>query len=56
MTDLPPQAKEELKRAATVPVDADPNARAKAIDRTIERLRLMYPTHFKEEDKDDRRE
>jgi hypothetical protein len=57
MNTLPKEAAEELKKAATVPTDKDPNARAKAIDRTIERLRLMYPTHFQEDrDENSRRE
>lgn len=53
MNELPQEAKEELKRAASVPVDRDPNARTKAIDRAIERLRLLYPTHFKEDQDDE---
>lgn len=48
---LPPKAQEELKKAALVePTPKDPNARIKAIDRATDRLRLLYPTHFREED------
>jgi hypothetical protein len=46
---LPEKAQDELRRASRVPVDKDPNARAKAIDRVLERLRLLYPDHFKDD-------
>lgn len=47
---LPTKAQDDLKQAALVqPTDKDPDARVKAIDRTTDRLRLLYPTHFQEE-------
>lgn len=49
---LPESAREELRQAANTPTDKDPNARAKAIDRVLERLRLLHPEYFKEEDDD----
>lgn len=47
---LPESAREELKRASETPTNRDPAARKKAIDQTIDRLRLLYPSHFKEDD------
>lgn len=43
---LPPDAVKALQHAASVPVDKDPNARAKAIDATIDELRRIYPDRF----------
>lgn len=51
-TLLPPDAIEALRQAASLPTDKDPNARAKAIDMTIDRLRFTYPQHFAPEDRD----
>lgn len=49
---LPQEAIKALREAASVPTDRDPNARSKAIDMTIDRLRLTYPEHFAPEDRD----
>lgn len=46
---LPESAREELRRASRVPTDGDPLARNKAIAKVIDRLRIRYPQHFKEE-------
>lgn len=43
---LPQWAREELKKAASLPVDRDPNARVKAIDRLVDHLRTLYPELF----------
>ena len=43
---LPQWAREELKKAASPPVDRDPNARVKAIDRLVDHLRTLYPHLF----------
>lgn len=53
MTLLPEKYRSELIRAAQTPTDKDPNARAKAIDRVLERVRLMHPELFKDEEHDD---
>ena len=47
--NLPESARQELRKAAQTSTDRDKNARAKAIDETIDRLRLVYPAYFKEE-------
>jgi len=47
--NLPDSAKEALRKAASTPTDKDPHARAKAIDETIDRLRLVYPDYFKDD-------
>jgi hypothetical protein len=49
-TLLPPDAIEALRQAASLPTDKDPNARSKAIDRAIDRLRLTYPERFAPEE------
>lgn len=46
---LPSEAQEALRRAAATPIDKDPIARAKAIDRVIDRLRKTYPERFKDD-------
>lgn len=50
MTLLPEHAREELRKAAQTPADKGPEAREIAIDEAIDRLRKLYPTHFKPED------
>ena len=47
--NLPDSAKEALRTAASTPIDKDPYARAKAIDETIDRLRLVFPAYFKDD-------
>lgn len=46
---LPAEAMEALRRAAATPIDKDPMARRKAIDRVIDRLRQTYPERFKDD-------
>lgn len=46
---FPPDVRLMLQRAAQTPISgADPFARAKAINRAIEKARLMFPGLFKE--------
>jgi hypothetical protein len=52
---LPESAQEELRKAAQTQTDKDPAAREKAIDMAIDRLRLVYPHHFKGESDDKNR-
>lgn len=47
---LPPKAQEELRQAASVSIDKDPDARVKAIDRTTDKLRVLFPEHFRDEE------
>jgi hypothetical protein len=50
-TTLPPDAAAALQAASQTPIPAeDPLARRKAIDSTIERIKLIYPQFFKEQD------
>lgn len=53
MTTIPESAREELRKAAQTPADKGPQAREIAIDQAIDRLRKLYPTHFKPEDDHD---
>lgn len=53
MTTLPESAREELRKAAQTPTDKGPQAREIAIDQAIDRLRKLYPSHFKSEDAED---
>jgi hypothetical protein len=47
---LPWPAREALRRAAETPVtDADPLARRRAIDKTLQRLRNQYPDYFRKD-------
>ena len=54
MNLLPEHAREELRKAAQTPTDKDAAAREKAIDMTIDRLRLIYPQCFKEPKKENK--
>lgn len=48
---LPPDAIAILQKAAQTPTPAhDPFARVKAIDKACERIKRMYPNHFKTEE------
>lgn len=45
---LPESAREELRKAAQAPAKSQ-HEREMTIDQTIERLRQLYPSHFKPE-------
>lgn len=48
---LPPDAIAILQKASLTPIPAhDPFARVKAIDKACERVKSMYPNHFKTEE------
>ncbi len=47
---LPPEAQAQLQRAASTPATkADPMARTRAVNQTIEKLKLQYPEIFNQE-------
>lgn len=46
---FPPFVRDMLMRAARTPIDTDPLARQKAIERAIDRARQMCPERFKPE-------
>ena len=52
-TLLPEPAREALRRAAATPVTGEGDrARIQEIERTLDRLRMLYPTHFRQDQED----